>query len=127
MTVIRAKGRGQRARQWGPLTLCALIILLALCGVVAAADLPRLDQPVNDFAHVVDADSARRMDAMSRSLQAKTGDAVVVATVPNLDPYGDVNEYAVKLFENRGRGVGSKGKDNGVLILLAPAAIFNAL
>ena len=27
--------------------------------------------------------------------------------------------YAVKLFENHGRGIGEKGKDNGLLILLA--------
>ena len=31
----------------------------------------------------------------------------------------DIREYAVKLFENHGRGIGEKGKDNGVLILLA--------
>jgi len=86
----------------------------------ARQQLPELTQPVNDFARVIDSDSARRMDAMSRALQAKTGDVVVVATVPDLDGYGDINEYAVKLFENRGRGVGQKGKDNGLLILLAP-------
>src|SRR5690242_19098019 len=56
--------------------------------------LPELTQPVNDFSHVIDADSARRMDSMSRALQAKTGDVVVVATVPDLDGYGDINEYA---------------------------------
>ena len=44
---------------------------------------------------------------------------VVVATVPTIDPYGDIREYAVKLFENHGRGIGDKGKDNGLLILLA--------
>ena len=56
---------------------------------------------------------------MSRALQATTGDVVVVATVPTFEPYGGIREYAVKMFENRGRGIGDKGKDNGVLILLA--------
>ena len=56
---------------------------------------------------------------MSRALQAATGDVVVVATVPTIEPYGDIREYAVKLFENHGRGIGEKGKDNGLLILLA--------
>jgi len=56
---------------------------------------------------------------MSRALQAKTGDVVVIATVPTVEPYADINEYAVKLFENHGRGVGTKGKDNGALIVLA--------
>ena len=59
------------------------------------------------------------MDAMIRALQAASGDVVVVATVPTIEPYGDIREYAVKLFENRGRGIGEKGKDNGLLILLA--------
>jgi uncharacterized protein len=42
-----------------------------------------------------------------------------VATVPTFQPYGDIREYAVKMFENGGRGIGEKGKDNGVLIVLA--------
>jgi uncharacterized protein len=89
--------------------------------VIAAADppLPELTQPVNDFARVVDSASAAEIDRMSRALQAKTGDVVVVATVPTIEPYASIDEYAVKLFQNHGRGVGDKGKDNGVLILLA--------
>ena len=39
--------------------------------------------------------------------------------MPTIEPYGDIREYAVKLFENHGRGIGDKGKDNGLLILLA--------
>ena len=84
-----------------------------------APSLPELTQPVNDFAHVVDADSESAMDRMIRTLQAATGDVVVVATVPTVEPYGDIREYAVKLFENHGKGVGQKGKNNGLLILLA--------
>jgi uncharacterized protein len=84
-----------------------------------SADLPELTRPVNDFAHVIDADSAGEMDRIIQALKAKTGDVVVVATVPTIEPYGDIREYAVKLFENHGRGIGDKGKDNGLLILLA--------
>jgi uncharacterized protein len=62
----------------------------------SSADLPELTQPVNDFAHVVDAASAAEIDRLSRALQAATGDVVVVATVPTVEPYGDINEYAVK-------------------------------
>ena len=88
---------------------------------VAAAQpaLPELTQPVNDFAKVIDPDSAAKMDELIRSLQRASGDIVVVATVDTFQPYGDIREYAVKMFENGGRGVGQKGKDNGLLILLA--------
>jgi uncharacterized protein len=90
-----------------------------LARTVAAQQLPELTEPVNDFAKVVDPQNAEAIDRMSRALQAKTGDAVVVATVNSYEPYADINEYAVKLFENHGKGIGSKDKDNGVLIVLA--------
>ena len=84
-----------------------------------AASLPELTQPVNDFAQVIDPQSAAAIEQMSRALKAASGDVVVVATVPTIEPYGDIREYANKLFENHGRGIGDKGKDNGLLILLA--------
>jgi uncharacterized protein len=80
---------------------------------------PELTQPVNDFANVIDAQSEQTMEALIRSLQQASGDVVVVATVPTFKPYGDIREYAVKMFENRGRGIGQRGRDNGLLILLA--------
>ena len=100
---------------------CALVLaLLAWAGGLARAqELPDLAKPVNDFAGVVDPTSAAEMDRMIRTLQAATGDVVVVATIETFAPYGDIREYAVKLFANRGRGVGDKAKDNGLLILLA--------
>ena len=81
--------------------------------------LPDLAAPIDDFAHVIDTSDAQAIDQMIRRLKAATGDAVVVATVPTIEPYGDIREYANRLFENHGRGIGEKGKDNGVLILLA--------
>ena len=78
-----------------------------------------LTQPVNDFANVIDEPSKQTMESLIRSLQQASGDVVVVATVPTFKPYGDIREYAVKMFENRGRGIGQRGKDNGLLILLA--------
>lgn len=82
--------------------------------------LPELTGPVNDFADVIDGQSASALERVIRELQAKTGDVIVVATTPSLAPYGEIRAYAVKLFENNGRGIGDKGKDNGLLILLAP-------
>ena len=80
---------------------------------------PELTQPVNDFGKVIDPESATKMDELIRSLQRASGDVVVVATIDTFMPYGDIREYAVKMFENGGRGIGQKGKDNGLLILLA--------
>jgi uncharacterized protein len=112
----------------GPLTTCLLAAFLTISAPARTAaalqasggELPQLTQPVNDFANVIDAGSTRELERLIRELEAKTGDIIVVATVANLQPYADIREYAVKLFENRGRGIGSKGQDNGLLILLAP-------
>jgi len=80
---------------------------------------PELTQPVNDFARVIDDASAREIEALIRSLQQATGDVVVIATIDSIEPYADINEYAVKMFENRGRGIGERGRDNGLLIVAA--------
>ena len=104
-------------------TACAAICALVCAAVTLAGqrrdDPPELTQPVNDFARVIDLSSAEAIDRMIRTLKAASGDVVVVATVPTTEPYGDIREYANKLFENHGRGIGEKGKDNGLLILLS--------
>ena len=94
--------------------------MLALAPSAAAQPAPpALSAPVNDFAGVIDAESARAIDEMSRALLAASGDTVVVATVKTFQPWGDVRSYATKMFENAGRGIGQKGKDSGLLVLLA--------
>ena len=66
-----------------------------------APDAAAVHRPVNDFAHVIDADSARELDRRIRALAATTKDVVVVVTVDSFAPYGSIEEYAVKLFEQR--------------------------
>ena len=80
---------------------------------------PALTDTVNDFAHVIDPASRVELDRRIRAMRAATGDVLVVATVPTYQPYGSIEEYAVRMFENGGRGLGDKGKDNGLLIVVA--------
>jgi uncharacterized protein len=96
-----------------------VFVVAAAAAARAQEPPPELTQPVNDFANVIDAQNRGTIETMIRSLQQASGDVVIVATVPTFKPYGDIREYAVKMFENRGRGIGQRGKDNGVLILLA--------
>jgi uncharacterized protein len=100
--------------------LCAVMVCATMVTPALAQELPpELTQPVNDFANVVDDASAREIELLIRSLQQATGDVVAVATVDTYSPYADIREYAVKMFENHGRGIGERGRDNGLLILLA--------
>ena len=86
---------------------------------ISAQEVPRLTAPVNDFANVVDAASEAQLDELTRRLQGATGDVMVVATVKTFQPFADLQSYAVEMFENGGQGIGVKGKDNAVLIVLA--------
>ena len=98
-----------------------LIVLLA-CAPAAPAisqELPALTAPVNDFAGVIDASSEAGIEDVIRRLQVASGDVIVVATVDTVAPYANAREYAVQLFENRGRGIGQREQDNGLLVLLA--------
>jgi uncharacterized protein len=97
-----------------------IFVFLVAAATARAQDLPpELTQPVNDFANVIDEPNKNAMESLIRSLQQASGDVVVVATIPTFKPYADIREYAVKMFENHGRGIGQRGKDNGVLVLLA--------
>jgi len=96
----------------------SLLFALSATAVTAQlSNLPALTQPVNDIAQVIDADSARELDARIRALREATGTVVIIATVPTIAPYTSVDEYAVKLFEKA--GIGERKLDNGLLILVA--------
>jgi uncharacterized protein len=97
-----------------------LAALLLVASIGAAQPLPpELAAPVNDFAGVIDAASEARLEQLIRSLEAASGDVIVVATVRTFRPYADLPSYAVKMFENHGRGIGARGQDSGALIVLA--------
>lgn len=102
-----------------PRVLPGLLVVLCVTAQAYAQQTPELTQPVNDFANVIDDESERTMEGLIRSLQQASGDAVVVATVETFAPFGDIREYAVEMFENHGKGIGQKGKDNGLLLVLA--------
>ena len=108
------------ARVAGAAGVLALTLFTAPASAQSsAAAVPELSKPVNDFAGVIDGASAQRIEQTIRALESASGDIIVVATVKTVRPYADVREYAVQMFANHGRGIGTRGKDNGLLILLA--------
>jgi len=101
------------------LTLFAVLLLLfAAAGVGAADNYPqRTGMAVNDFAHVIDAENAAKMESLAREILQKTGASVVVATVPTMGENQEVKMYTNGLYS--AWGIGKKGEDRGVLIFLA--------
>ena len=102
-----------------PISLIAAVCLVCATAVSAQSPPPALTAPVNDFAGVIDEASEQQLDSLIRKLQNASGDVVVVATIKSFQPAADIRMYANEMFENHGKGIGQRGKDNGMLVLLA--------
>src|SRR5271163_2562710 len=71
---------------------------------------------VNDFAGVLDAATQARLNDLCQQVDQKAHAQISVVTVKSTDGQ-DVVSYTVALYQKW--GIGAKGKDRGVLILLA--------
>lgn len=94
--------------------LTLVFLLLPLLGY--AQKVPQPLGWVNDFANVIDQANADKLSALADEVEQKTSTEIAVVTVAYIAPY-DEKEYARMLFDNWKPG--KKGKDNGVLVLLA--------
>jgi uncharacterized protein len=95
-----------------------LLVLCALSASLLALDLKKLKPEgyVSDFAHVVDSQSRLQLEAYCGRLERLTGVQMALVTLPSLD--GEpIEEVSNDLF--RQWGVGKKGKDEGIMLLLA--------
>lgn len=96
----------------------SLAVLLSLPPCAAAVELPKPHGKVNDFAGLLVLEDREALEAQLASLERDTSAEMAVVTIPSLE--GRVlEEYATALFTEW--GVGKKGKDNGVLVLVAVA------
>lgn len=94
-------------------------LLVFVCGascVLAAEEFPASTGYVNDFAQVLSQDDEIRLTERLTELERSTTAEVTVVTMTTTAPR-DVADYAVALFERW--GIGKRGNDNGVLVLLA--------
>jgi len=95
-----------------------VIAFMGALGYLAhAQEWPSPEGYVNDFAGVLDTGSRARMEAMIRRVRERMGVEIAVVTVPSLGGL-PIEEYSIELA--RRWGVGRKGEDTGLLILLAP-------
>ena len=93
-------------------------LLLTLFQALPGAAFPRPSGHVNDFAQVLTEDDRAYLENFLRTVERDTTAEVVVVTVTSLDGM-TIEEYANRLFADW--GIGDKTRDNGVLLLVAPA------
>src|SRR5690349_6185051 len=96
--------------------LSALLVLGALAA--GAVDWTALKPQgyVSDFAGVIDASSRQQLENYCGVVERSTGAQVALVTIPSLENE-PIEDVANTIF--RAWGVGKKGKDEGILLLLA--------
>lgn len=97
--------------------LLSLYVTTALPQAAFPQELPQPVGYVNDFAGVIDQSSKQRITALAGALKEKTGAEIAVVTVDTIAPYAAIEQYSVELATKW--GIGKKGEDTGILILLA--------
>lgn len=95
--------------------------IFALILFFASAALAELNFPapvgfINDFAGILNSQQKQELESVCAGLKQNTGAEMAIAIVKSVEPL-DSKLYAVKLFEKW--KIGEKGKDNGILLLLA--------
>ncbi len=100
--------------------LVFLILILSALSSLSVwakdAQLPSALGYINDFVNVVSPSDQEEINRFSKELEANTAAQVAVAIVETTEPE-TIEEYSVRLFKKW--GIGQKGKDNGVLFLIA--------
>lgn len=98
------------------------IVCVALLSLVGswAQSIPAKPEPprlVNDFATLFTPEQTATLEQALVEFERQTSNQIVVVTVASLDGAAP-SEFALKVL--RDWGVGQKGKDNGVVMLLKP-------
>lgn len=95
-----------------------LIILVLMPLPLLALDVPQLTGHVNDYARLFSPEVVSRVEQKLAGFEQEQSTQIVVLTIPTLQ--GDnIDQFAIKVVEQW--KIGQKGKDNGVLLILAQA------
>jgi len=99
-------------------TFYIILGLLFVSNVLLSVDFPKPTpyKYINDYVGVVEPEYVQKIIAVGKELEDKTSAQVTAVVIDSLQGM-TIEEYAVELF--RRWGIGQKGKDNGVLLLVA--------
>ena len=95
-------------------------LLAILTGTIQAQDFPEKSVPprlVNDFAGMLNSNEINSLEQKLVAFNDSTSTQISIVTVSSLHGY-DKADYAQRLGEKW--GIGQKGKNNGILILVKP-------
>ena len=104
---------------WNRFRLSSILLGAALLFFVVTAygqEVPFLGGRVNDYAGILSSETVSDLNSMLKSFEDSTSNQVVVLTISSLNGE-NLEEYSIKVAQTW--KLGQKGKDNGVLLLVA--------
>ena len=120
-TIVSQSCRAGRRAQYRAASSVACVLLAALvlfmAPAFAAPSYPELTGRVTDEAGLLNADDRAAIEAASETLEKTSTDQLAVVIVKSLQGY-PIEDYGIGLA--RKWGIGQKGKDNGILLIVAP-------
>lgn len=96
--------------------ILAILILTPL--PLMALDAPQLTGRVNDYARLLSPEAIARLEQKLAAFERDQSTQIAVLTIPSLQG-DDIDQFAIRVAEQW--KIGQKGKDNGVILILAVA------
>jgi uncharacterized protein len=110
----RARAFARAALRTG---MTILLVGLSLGFAAAAPQFPALSGRIVDEANLLSAEDRRALDVELQALEEKSSDQLVIYTARSLQGY-EIEDFGYQL--GRAWQIGQKGKDNGVVLIVAP-------
>ncbi len=101
-----------------PMKRLLVLLWLLAASSVHALEVPTLSGRVNDYAHLLSAETVRSIESVLATLERTDSTQVAVLTVPTLAGE-NLEEFSMKVAETW--AIGRKDRDNGVILLVAQA------
>lgn len=117
---IAARSQASRRKLQAGVRIVLLAALAASAPVAtafAAPNYPELTGRVTDQAGLLSASDKADIESDLAAIEQTSTDQIAVVTVNSLDGYS-IEDYGIGLA--RKWGIGQKGKDNGILLIVAP-------
>jgi uncharacterized protein len=97
--------------------LAILLVGLSIAFAAAAPKFPALTGRIVDEANLLSAEDRRTLEGELQALEEKSSDQLVIYTARSLQGYA-IEDFGYQL--GRAWQIGQKGKDNGVVLIVAP-------
>jgi uncharacterized protein len=103
----------------------AVVVVVAAAATARAQDvtIPAPTGMVSDFARILPAAQAARIEAIAQFVRAQSGGEIAVVTLADIGPR-DVGDVALRIGREWGVGskanIGDKARNTGIVILLVP-------